>query len=387
MLKKLFLILLFIFCLIPSCFAVEEMTYTNHSADYTIYFADGPVNVWQTEGFVTYVQEWLDEGFSHTKLTFVFEGKGTQGSDFDYTKMDDLLDILEGYGINKIILQPHELFSGNGYQIGNNTYHTYIENLVTYYASDSRIVGLQYHGEPADTLINSSMTLLENVQWTQTKINSLHAIDSNLVIFYPYFGMCTGYAGNYSGMYQDYATLSFTYPSLIYWDITHPYYFEIYDYDMGLTPSQKADWYETNQIQPAQTYLGVSRLYCGETFFWRGKTNSYQHEWLVSIINKFVENNICFTLGWDIPYLKWDDYTENAIYESDYYPITGGSPTPTPTPTIAPSPTPFIIQTSTPTPSPSPLTQSTNETNYEGLLFVFGGASVAVVAMALFSKR
>lgn len=378
-------LLLLGFLLVPSVYAVSEMLYTNHSADYTIYFADGPINVWGTEGFASYVQYWLDKGFSHTKLTFVFEGKGTEGSDLDYTKMDNLLDLLETYGINKIILQPHELFSGNGYQIGNNTYHSYIETLVTYYASDSRVIGLQYHGEPADILINSSMTLLENVQWTQTKINSLHAIDSDLVIFYPYFGMCTGYSGNYSGMYQDYASLSFTYPSLVYWDIVHPYYFEDAN-DMGLTPTQKAAWYDTNFIYPAKNYLNSSMLYCGETFFWRGKNNTLQHEWLVAIINQFVENDVCFTIGWDIPYLKWDDYTENAIYESDYYPITGGGPTPTPTTT--PSPTPFIIQTSTPTPSPSTRQSSVEgSTNFEGLLFVFGGASVAVVAMALFSRR
>ena len=99
------------------------------------------------------------------------------------------------------------------------------------------------------------------------------------------------------------------------------------EWDMGMTPTQKAVWYANQHIIPSVEFFGSDRVWCGETFAWVGDTvagttatEALQKEWLTAIVNQFLANNIGFNIWDTIPgstFSRWT-LTEPAIYASDY---------------------------------------------------------------------
>lgn len=362
--------------------AATELPYTSFSADYTMYFADNAYTVWQTPtNFMTQIINYLDEGFSYLTLSFTFEGLGEYGSTLDYTKMDNLLDLLESYGIDKIIfaVYPSYYQASAVKPIGNSTWAGWLQTLVTYYKDDDRVYGLQPFGEPQDGYIQSGLSSLEAMQWIANLCLTLHGIDSDLIIFYPYFGECYGEYETTQQLYTDLASLGIDDYSWVYMDVVHPYYFENV-WDMGLTPTQKAQWYDIRYMDPAKTYLNPDRLCCRETFYWQGLTPSLQLEFTTAIINEFVENNLGFTLAFAVPYLTWYPSSQyhTAIANSNYA-DAGPSPTPTPAPTATPTPTPAASPTPYPNPGYGPTYEQQRAPNipmFEGVLAQGSGFNI-----------
>ena len=178
------------------------------------------------------------------------------------------------------------------------------KNVAKHYKGDERIGAFQIFNEPFEETwatsgpvgaIIDERKLLEACAYL---VNEIHSIDSSRIIVFPTFMLTAGVYGwplNWTSFYDDLLANGMIQDEVIF-DIVHPYYFEISEYDLGLTPSQKVAWYRDNFVIPAVNLLGVNKCWVGETFAWYPATHDKQVQYLTEMINVFVEYGVDFQI-------------------------------------------------------------------------------------------
>ena len=286
-----------------SSLPIQDLLLTGIGADYTLHYSDQDAEIWIREGKVSLLEEWKTRGYSNVRLGFVFPGS-TGMSILDYIKFDRVIEIISSTGVKVI---PH--FQNNRPDCpsyGQTTWNNWLY-FAQYYKDDDRISALSLFCEPFKSTRPDDVTNLQQTQYFADLIRAIHEIDPDRMVIFP-----TGQT-YYSSQQRWLADLEITgilSESHVVFDINHPYFFEN-DYDMGMTPEQKAVWYMDTWVIPAINVLGAERCWSGETFAWVTDTyttvNTPSHlptydlqvRWLTSIINQHVKYGVGFQI-WDL---------------------------------------------------------------------------------------
>ena len=212
--------------------------------------------------------------------------------------MNKVLDILSASDVKGIMALHNNGVSCKNYYGSSAWYNNWI-TVANTFNSDNRIAAFSIFGEPEhysgyDTWA-PGITSSKQVQEKALELaRAIHQIDPDRVVIMPY-GMTYG-RGNIGHYIADIQAIgALNEPNLVF-DILHPYFIETLADDMGLSPSQKAQWYGDNVVKPCVAAFGADRCYIGETFAWGGKTQSYQIQFLTEMINVFVEYHVGFTV-------------------------------------------------------------------------------------------
>lgn len=311
-----------VFVKINSVFATQAWYLTGFGDDYCMYYDDGPASRWG--------QSWVGSALStyeakSIRLGFHFDdasAEGNSGSVYDQTKMSDVLDYLDAWGVSGILLLQNNGESCEGYCGSWDWYYQWL-NVTTDFYGDNRIAAFSIFGEPAhesggyDTWATSGPVGAITTRYKLQEafaylIDAIHNIDPDRVVIYPLGSFSYTNVGDWASDISSVGMLNE--PNVIF-DVVHPYFFEN-EWDMGLNPTQKAGWYESNWVAPSVSAFSASKCYCGETFCWGGKTHTYQVTFLTEMINVFVDYQVGFTV-W--AYFSSDASWDNeAIVASDY---------------------------------------------------------------------
>lgn len=306
-------------------FAADHAWYLSGLGDdYTMYYSDHPASVWDQSWVASRMETYEVKS---VRLGFLFDdcpGAGTPGygSIYNQTKMDEVLDIMDGYNVKSILLLQNNGVSCANYAGSWDWYYNWL-NVTTDFLDDDRIAAFSIFGEPAkddyyntwatDGPVGAITTRLKLQEAFAYLINAIHAIDPDRVVIYPLGSF--QYTTVASWVTDITAVGMLNNPNVIF-DIVHPYYFEN-AWDMGLTPTQKVAWYRDTWVIPGVAAFGASRSYCGETFAWGSLTYSYQVQFLTEMINVFVEYEMGFTVWayFSSPNQSWQN---DAILASNY---------------------------------------------------------------------
>ncbi len=229
----------------------------------------------------------------------------TTSSTYDQEKMDRVIEILYSNGILPI-LNLHNVNEDMKDYIGSWNWINNWKSVAQHYKGDVRIAAFQIFNEPfAATWANTgplgsiidARDLLEICAYL---VNEIHAIDPNRVIVFPCFMVVDdfsvyGWPLNWTSFYEDLIDNGMIQDKVIF-DIVHPYYFEIKEYDMGYTPLEKVAWYSDNFVIPAVNLFGANKCWVGETFAWYPADHGDQVQFLTGMIDVFVEYNVDFQI-------------------------------------------------------------------------------------------
>lgn len=304
---------------------------TGFGADYCLWYNDGPISAWTSSGWLDKVEYWATRGFPTVHLHFEFiDSTVLPGySVLDYTKFDELLGLMDGVGVT-VIATVFQSSHGSTWQegyIGSDSWRNSWIEFVTYYKDDPRISAIRLFGEPTDNGEDHNYwhpsldTPQKKADACASLITTLHAIDHDRVIVFPY-GLFTINAArnNYLKAPEWIAAIKNTgvqnNPYVIY-DISHPYFFEN-QWDFGLSPSEKALWYKTNEFEPFIAAFGADKCWVGETFWWPNLTPTLQDEWVTSIVNVCDDLRLSFSLHASLSNNAFYDGAVYALSQSDY---------------------------------------------------------------------
>ena len=291
--------------------------------DYLIYYNNGSPEVWDQDWIKTKFSQY---NFKSVRLGFLFSdatGAGTAGwgSLYNYDKMDRVLDILSGSGVKGILLLQNNGISCKNY-VGSWAWVNNWLSVTEQFKGDSRVSAFSIIGEPAhNDYYNTWATdgplgpITDRRKLQQVfayLIDRIHAIDPGRVVIYPVGHLNYGTGKEWC---NELNSLGIPNKQNVVFDIMHPYYFEN-QWDMGLTPAQKAQWYVNNWIAPCVNFLGADRCFIGETFAW-SLNRDLQIQFLTEIINAFVKYDVDFQVWayWSSSIRSWQD---QAIIVSTY---------------------------------------------------------------------
>lgn len=226
-------------------------------------------------------------------------------STYDQEKMDRVVEIFHSHRIMPIL----NLHNVNGDMKGYLGSWNWVNNwkaIAQHYKGDTRIAAFQIFNEPfAETWatdgpyggITDARDLLEV---SAHLINEIHSIDPDRVVIFPCFQVVDDTSSyswplNWTLFHNDLMAAGMIQDRVIF-DIMHPYYFEIPEYDMDYTPSQKVAWYRDNYLLPAVNFLGANKCWVGETFAWYPATHDWQIEFLTEMIDSLADQNVDFQI-------------------------------------------------------------------------------------------
>ena len=322
--------------LVPS----DTLPLTGVGGDYLLFSDNGSPNWWLQWGsyWLNQVAERETNGYDTVRLGFWFSGatsnpNGQGISVLDYAKFNTVLAYMDSINVKVVALCQNWIDSYSteayGYTMSQHLWDNWLD-FVQYYKGDKRIAAVSLFGETDAHNIGISKQTPAN-RLAQTKYyadltRAIHQIDSARIVVFPIGQL---YYASQQDWINDLKVTRITDEPNVVFDIVHPYFFEN-DYDMGLSPEQKAAWYTDAYITPAVNALGAYRCWAGETFAWY-PGNSYstsivpshpmhldlQQRWLTSIINCCVANGVGFDI-WAI--LGQDTYPYNvqAMDASNY---------------------------------------------------------------------
>ena len=286
--------------------------------DYCIYYNDGPASVWDQSWIRARLETYKVQA---VRLGFMFTDAShgaTDGSIYNEAKMKLVLGYLDASDVKGILLLQNNNVSCKLYAGSVAWYNNWIA-VANAFKDDDRVAAFSIFGEPEhysgyDTW-DPSITSTRQLQARFLELaKAIHQIDPDRVVIMP-FPMAYGNPNVQTYIDDIIAVGALQEPNLIF-DVIHPYFTEDSG-DMGMTPTQKAQWYLNNWIQPCINAFGADRCYCGETFGFSSKTEAYQIEFLTAMLNVFVEEDIGFTVWsyFSSPNQSWQN---EAIQSSNY---------------------------------------------------------------------
>jgi hypothetical protein len=318
--------------------AGNDIHLTGFGRDYCVYYDSYSEERWlRHEAGIT---KWK-EGFTTYRMGFVFENspiqpKGSHGSSvYTATKLDRVLEIFDGWGM-KVIMMLQNNYDCQHY-IGSPEWRASWLDLVQTFKGDHRLAAIGLFSEPQhfenvdspwaaySTWYPSIKTRYELQEEFALLIREIHKIDPDRVVIYPYPGF---QYDDYTEWFADLEKIGINKVQNVIFDVTHPYFFEN-EWDMGMTPTQKAAWYAKKQIIPSVNFFGAERIFCGETFAWVGTTvagvpatASLQSEWITAIVNQFTKYGMGFNIWDTVPGSTRWTVTGPAIEASNYPSLT-----------------------------------------------------------------
>jgi len=232
----------------------------------------------------------------------------------DYNAFNRVLEIFDNAGSKVLaVMQNYDgLPYPTNYMFSQNFWNSWI-NFANHYKDDSRIAAISLYGElgPGDY---PGYTRLQATQRFADLTRAIHQVDPDRVVIFP-IGQ-TYYVTANEWIADLQVTGILNEPNVVF-DIVHPYFFES-SYDLGMTVEQKADWYAYWWIEPCVNAFGSSKCYSGETFAWNN--GELQYRWLVTIINKFDQYNVDFTLWCNLGIPRQMDQIIPAMQAANYSP-------------------------------------------------------------------
>jgi len=313
------------------------LPWTGLGADYLLYYSNADVSVWlNTEftrdgkwyhGHIDLVNYWKPL-FHTSKIGFTFPGEIQSGSYYEYDKMNEVIQLFANRNSSVI---PAFYPAWNAIDIaGSPRLITYWENMTRDFLGDDRIAAFNVYGEVVGHVdggqgTDSRLSWHPDMENDREKMalyfveltEAIHAIDPNRIVVYPYLGL------SYDGLLDQKELMTVLEPTGILdnpnviFDIVHPYYFGIPEWDEG-DPAQKPWDYKTQFIDPWLERVPSNRLWCGETFMFNSKGGQNelqgnepileeQNAFMVNMINVFVETKVGFNLWASLAYPP--DYT------------------------------------------------------------------------------
>ena len=304
---------------------------TGVGGDYLVYYNDEGAEQWLLyDGYwLNKVAEMKEQGFYTARLGFNFieveNGRGP--SLMDYDKLDIVLGYLDGIDIRAILIMQNYAQSYPTNYLFSQDFHDNWINFVTRYEGDNRIAAVSLYGEVAKTDFPGH-TAYEVTQTFANLVKDIHKIDPDRVVVFPLGELYYTKATNWINDLQLTGMLSE--PNVVF-DIVHPYYFESNDFDYGLSPEEKVQYYVDNWIAPCVDAFGNSRCYSGETFCWTPgdpnvmpqpmhSTYTYdlQRRYLTSMINSFTDFEVSFCIWAWIGTPDSTGVVTDAIAQSNY---------------------------------------------------------------------
>jgi hypothetical protein len=291
---------------------------TGLGGDYSLTYDNGDVELWIDWGWINKAVAYKPQ-YHTVRLGFNFI-EGVSGiSTFDYKTFDRVLQIFDDAGLKVIAVNQnaHPDFPNN-YAFSSEFRNSWID-FVTYYKDDNRIAALSLLGETVPSQYEGH-TAYEVTNAYAELTRDIHAIDPDRVIIFPLGGL---YYNSATQWISDLRAIGIVNEAYTVFDVVHPYFFQN-EWDMGLTPEQKAVWYSENWILPCASALGASRCYSGETFAWHGTINGtpsdddLQIRWLTAIINEFEKYGIGFTVWAILGDKESFDLNAQGIAASNY---------------------------------------------------------------------
>jgi hypothetical protein len=289
---------------------------TGVGGDYLVYYSDQDPSIWETSWIHDDLTYYASKGLTTSRLGFVFSDStvaplGKHGmSVYNKAKMDRVLTYFDQFGMKVVFVLQNNYDQAN--YCGSQSWFDNWLQVTRDYKDDNRVLAFNIFGEPEHD-VNGYNTWASHIT-TKAQFNvemmklvkAIHTIDPKRVVILPYMGLGSLYNGfgseTYSSWIADLKAAGFESEPNTMVDVTHPYFFEN-QYDYSLNPTQKAKWYEDNQIKPMTSAFGSSRCWSGETFIWLGTTIgggtatlSLQKEYLTEMINCFVRNQVGFDL-------------------------------------------------------------------------------------------
>ena len=312
-------------------------TLTGFGSDYCVFYDSGNPERWLN--YVSQMQKWKSLGFTTYRLGFVFENspvepRGSHGSSvYTSEKLNKVLEIFDTIGLRVIMMLQNNYDCQ--YYIGSSGWRTSWLDLVRTFKGDTRLAAVALFSEPQNNQ-NTNTPWAAYSTWSPkittrfqlqeeftSLIKEIHEIDPNRIVIYPYPAF---QYDNYDDWFTDLQLTGILNEPNVVFDVTHPYFMEN-EWDMGMTPTQKAAWYANKHILPSVDFFGSDKVWCGETFAWVGDTvadvpatEALQTEWITAIVNQFSSYNMSFNIWDTIPGStggRWAR-TEPAIYASNY---------------------------------------------------------------------
>jgi hypothetical protein len=260
--------------------------------DYLIWYNwNGDPSAWDSQ-----LHWFTDYHCTAARLAFSFSDDTGSNKDSTYvkSKLDMVLTKFNSVGVKVILCN----FAGeNSHFYGSTAWINDWKQLTNDFKGDARIKAFEIANEPYANYLASSATTMSGFNAAcASLIDQIRAIDPSRTIMYPI--VVNIMEDNPTAFYNDLVAKGIPAKGNIMYDIVHPYYFET-SADMGMTPTQKADWYWNNIVQPQIAYFGVQNCWCGEMFCWpRGEGYNYslQQQFVVRMINHFVDAGMGFQM-------------------------------------------------------------------------------------------
>ena len=324
---------------------------TGVGTDYCLHYDSGSVERWITEGVMTRLEAYLDDGFNSSRVSFRFSdtmtGWYSGSSKLDYAKMDRLLEIFDASNMSLIPTSWDDQSAKSAFL---STFKDDWVDFATEFAGDSRIAAFSIGNEPNTAMLadwagvtvsqlNANPTLKNQMRLNYYTliadiIDAIHVVDPTRICIVPYPYQMGG--SFYSWYNNELVPTGLTSKSNVMFDILHPYFMENeYDWVVAgsaTTPTQKAGWYGANYIAPAVAALNSSRCWAGETFAWLGEmtiatpnvpshTPDYdlQKEWLISMMDAYAEYGVGFCIWASMGGQRWTAFVD--AQDETVYPV------------------------------------------------------------------
>ena len=292
----------------------ESFALTGLGGDYTLYYSDSPITIWQSSDsyWLNKLAYWQERGYTSSRIGFVFNGADGM-SHLDYGKWSTMLGYFDSVGVKVIAtLQNNPVFTPQ--PDSSYVWNNWIQ-FATYYNGDSRMSAFDLFSEPGLNPVPTSSDLAIT-QFYANLIRAIHAIDPNRVVIFPC--LQTYYDTAQQAIADLQRTGIVNEPNTVF-DIVHPYWMDTYS--SWTTMEKWLEWYGANWISPFVNALGAEKCWSGETFGHTDDTSAAHGSlWIQLIINKFVEYKIGFdiyaTLGYGGPMA----INEAGMSASNYHP-------------------------------------------------------------------
>ena len=318
-----FVLLISLISVVSSTFVQKALASTpslvGFGEDLTIYYSNSSPDVWVSK--LGYFTKW---NANTARLTFNFANDPGWMSIYDKNRMNAVLGYLSSVGVQAVLS-----YFASGAKYGSQQWVDNWKQVALDFRGDTRIRAFNICNEPygeyaSPTGPTGGIKPRHPDSFNAAcgyLIDQIRSIDPTRTIMYPL--MMNIVSGSWTEIYNSLLKYGIPAKGNMIYDIVHPYYFEN-EWDMGLTPTQKADWYLNNNILPAVTAFGAQNCWCGETYPWEWGNHDLQVAFEVQMINNLVDHSVGFQM---LCYFSASTYERSLMDEclaaSHYYALRG----------------------------------------------------------------